>query len=129
MTDSPISIPDDDDEIKAAIAEAQHRLPEFRRIIEEDAHRIIPVYAGALAKVCVENENSDVIEHIWLEGIFFERGEIGGRVLTPPNDIPDISECAELRVSTSLISDWMYYEGDTMHGGFVERILMKRYKE
>lgn len=51
-----VRIDGDDEEINAAIAEAQRRLPEYRRIIDEDARRILPVYAGAFAKVYVESK-------------------------------------------------------------------------
>lgn len=116
----------DDEEINAAIAEAQRRLPEFRRVVEEDAQRILPVYPGALVKVCVESEISGAIEHLWLEGVFFVGAKVGGRVTTAPNDLPGIEEGSELTAPTARITDWTYYDGDTRCGCFVERILMRR---
>jgi uncharacterized protein YegJ (DUF2314 family) len=124
MSDS-ITTPGDDEEILAAISEARRRLPEFRKIVEEDALRIVPAYT-TLVKVCVESEITGAIEHIWLEGVYFEASEVGGKVVTPPNRIPEIEEGGEVRVPVEEVTDWMYHEDETMHGGFVERVLMKR---
>jgi uncharacterized protein YegJ (DUF2314 family) len=122
-----LSVQGDDPEINAAIAEAQRRLPEFRRIIADDSRRIIPMYAGAFVKVCVENEITRGFEHIWLEGVYFDGQNVGGWVLTSPHDI-SLTKGEELTLPVSRITDWMYYEGETLHGAFVENILMRRSK-
>jgi uncharacterized protein YegJ (DUF2314 family) len=116
----------DDEEINAAIAEAQRRLPEFRRVIEEDSHRILPAYPGAFVKVCINSEAVGAFEHVWLEGVFFEGADVGGQVVTPVAGDPQLNEGAKVMVPMTRISDWMYYEGDALRGAFVERILMRR---
>lgn len=127
MADS-VSFSGDDEEIGAAIKEAQNRLSEFRNIVEEDARRLIPVYASAMVKVGVESKISGEIEHIWIGGVYFEKEEVGGLVITPPDAIPEIQKGEHISVDCAKISDWVYYEGDTMIGGFVERVLMGRTK-
>ena len=115
----------DDEEIRAAIAEAQRRLPEFRRVVEEDSHRILPVYP-AFVKVCVDSEAAGAFEHVWLEGVFFDGTEVGGQVVTPVGGDPQLKGGAKVVASATQISDWMYYEGEVLRGAFVERILMRR---
>lgn len=46
----------DDPEINAAIEEAQGRLPEFRRALDEDARRVIPRIEGTLVKPRFESQ-------------------------------------------------------------------------
>jgi uncharacterized protein YegJ (DUF2314 family) len=116
----------DDEEITAAIAEAQLRLSEFRRVVEEDSHRILPAYPGALVKVCIDSEAAGAFEHVWLQGVFFEGTDVGGEVVTPVAGDPQLREGARVIAPITKISDWMYYEGDTLRGAFVERILMRR---
>jgi len=121
-----VSFSGDDEEIGTAIQEAQNRLSEFRHIVEEDARRLIPVYASAMVKVGVESKISGEIEHIWIGGVYFEKDEVGGSVITPPDAIPEIRKGDHIRVNCAKISDWVYYEGDAMIGGFVERVLVRR---
>ena len=116
----------DDEEINAAIAEAQRRLPEFRRVIEEDSHRILPVHPRAFVKVCIDSEAVGAFEHVWLEGVFFEGTEVGGQVVTSVAGDSQLKEGAKVVAPMKQISDWMYYEGDALRGAFVERILMRR---
>ena len=40
----------EDTEMNAAIEEARLRLPEFRRALDADARRVIPIVEGALVK-------------------------------------------------------------------------------
>jgi len=91
-----------DEKITAAIAEAQRRLPEFRRVVEEDSHRILPVYPGALVKVCIDSEAAGAFEHVWLQGVFFEGTDVGGEVVTPVAGDPQLREGARVIVGNSL---------------------------
>ncbi len=125
MSDS-CEIYDDDAEINAAIDEAQRRLPDFRRIVEADSRRLIPLLGGTLAKVVVVSKLSGAVEHLWISGVGFEGNEIVGDVITAPHEIPEVKINTELRASLSSITDWIYYEGDEAHGGFAEKILRER---
>ena len=115
MNDDIIQIEDDDEEIRNAIAEAQNKLPEFQRIVEENNRHIFPPYGIPMVKVCMEVPGG--VEHIWLERVYFENSEVIGTV---------VEQTSEYKSPISQITDWIYYEGEEMHGGFVERILMKR---
>ena len=117
MAGDIIYISGDDKEIRDAILEAQRRLPEFQRIVEENNRHVFPPYGVPMVKICVENETAGTVEHIWLEGVYFEESEVAGTV---------VDQTTEYRSPISKVTDWMYFEGEKMHGGFVERILMKR---
>ncbi|HOX06526.1 MAG TPA: DUF2314 domain-containing protein [Planctomycetota bacterium] len=126
MADDILHTTGDDEEIVAAIAEAQRRLPEFRRIVEDNNRHVVPPYGVPMVKICLQDSASEVVEHIWLEGVSFEGSEVVGLVVTEPPHRPGIRKGAECRSASSGITDWMYFEGEKMQGGFVERILMKR---
>lgn len=117
MTNDIVYISGDDEEIRDAILKAQRRLPEFQRIVDENNQHVFPPYGVPMVKICVENETLGAVEHIWLEGVYFDKSEVAGTA---------VDQKTEYRSPISKITDWMYFEGKKMRGGFVERILMKR---
>jgi len=116
----------DDPELNAAIQEAQRRLPEFRRALDNDARRLIPVIDGALVKARFDNPITGTIEHMWIEDVGFEGEQIVGTLASEPNDIPELSKGAWVSVSPDDISDWFYLQGGRTIGGFTVRIMQQR---
>lgn len=116
----------DDPELNAAIEEAQRRLPEFRRALDEYARRLIPVMAGALVKACFESPLTGKIEHMWIEDVGFEGDKIVGTLASEPNDIPHLSKGAWVPVSPENVSDWVYRQGGRTVGGFTVGVMQKR---
>jgi uncharacterized protein YegJ (DUF2314 family) len=116
----------DDPEINAAIAEAQRRLPEFRRALDIDARRLIPQIEGSLVKARFESVITHKIEHMWLEDAGFDGDMIVGTLASEPHDIPDHSKGDWVTVSPEAVSDWAYREGGRTFGGFTIRIMQKR---
>ena len=66
----------DDPEINAAIEEAQRRLPEFQRALDEDARRLIPAIEGALVKARFESPITHAIEHRSEDVLQVEHGSL-----------------------------------------------------
>lgn len=116
----------DDSELNAAIDEAQRRLPEFRRALEEDARRLIPVIEGALVKARFASPVTGAIEHIWIEDVGFEDEKIVGTIANDPNDLPELSKGDWVSISHDDISDWAYRQGGRTVGGFTVRVMQKR---
>jgi uncharacterized protein YegJ (DUF2314 family) len=125
MSDT-IPISGDDAEMNAAIEEARRRLPEFRRVLDEDARRIIPVIEGALVKAAVTSRSTGQTEHIWLEGVGFEDYRIVGTVASAPNAIPEVVQGEDITISPDDVSDWVYREGGRTVGGFTVRLMQQR---
>lgn len=116
----------DDPEINAAIEEAQRRLPEFRRALDEDARRLIPVIEGALVKARFTSFITGAIEHMWIEDVGFEEEKIVGTLASDPNEIPELSKGDWVSVSPDDISDWAYRQAGRTVGGFTVRVMQKR---
>jgi uncharacterized protein YegJ (DUF2314 family) len=116
----------DDPELNAAIEEAQRRLPEFRRALDEDARRLIPALNGALVKARFENPVAGALEHMWLEDVGFEGDRIVGTLASEPDNIPELSNGQWVSVSPEDISDWVYRQGDRTVGGFTVRVMQRR---
>jgi uncharacterized protein YegJ (DUF2314 family) len=116
----------DDPELNAAIEEAQRRLPEFRRALDEDARRLIPALNGALVKARFENPVTGALEHMWLEDVGFEGDRIVGTLASEPDNIPELSNGQWVSVSPEDISDWVYRQGDRTVGGFTVRVMQRR---
>lgn len=53
-----IPVESDDKELNEAMEEARRKLPEFRRTLEEDFRRMIPVINRALVKAVFQSETT-----------------------------------------------------------------------
>jgi uncharacterized protein YegJ (DUF2314 family) len=116
----------DDAEMNAAIAEAQKRLPEFRRALDIDARRTIPQIEGSLVKARFESMITHKIEHMWIEHAGFDDDMIVGTLTSEPEDIPEHSKGDWVTVPLEAVSDWVYREGGRTFGGFTIRVMRKR---
>jgi uncharacterized protein YegJ (DUF2314 family) len=120
------SLPGDDAEINAAIAEAQRRLPEFRRALNIDAQRVIPQIEGALVKARFESMITHKIEHMWLKDAGFEDDMIVGTLANEPHDIPEHNKGDWVTVPLEAVSEWAYREAGRTYGGFTIRVMQRR---
>ncbi|PWU18970.1 MAG: hypothetical protein C5B50_07675 [Verrucomicrobia bacterium] len=116
----------DDPEMNAAVEEAQRKLPEFRRALDEDARRLIPAMVGALVKARFESPITGAIEHMWIDDVGFEGEEIVGTLASDPQNIPELSKGECVTVSPEAISDWVYRQGGRTIGGFTVRVMQRR---
>jgi len=106
--------------------EAQRRLPEFRRALDEDARRVVPQMEGALVKARFESMITHKAEHMWLEDAGFEGDMIVGTLASEPQDIPEHKKGDWVTVSPEAVSDWAYREGGRTYGGFTIRVMQRR---
>jgi uncharacterized protein YegJ (DUF2314 family) len=116
----------DDPEMNAAIEEAQRRLPEFRRALNDDARRTIPQIEGALVKARFESIITHKIEHMWIEDAAFEDDMIVGTLSSEPEAIPEHSQGEWVSVSPEQVSDWVYRQHGRTFGGFTVRVMQRR---
>ena len=116
----------DDPEMNAAIEEAQRRLPEFRRALDEDARRLVPTIEGALVKAAFESAITHKTEHMWIEDAGFEDEKIVGTLSSNPSAIPEFSKGDWVSVPIENVSDWAYRQGGRTFGGFTVRVMQRR---
>lgn len=116
----------DDPELNAAMKEARRRLPEFRRALEKDSQRKIPVMDGPLVKAGFKSPVTGAIEHMWIEDVRFEGERIVGRLANEPENIPGLTQGRWVSMPLDDVSDWVYREGKRTIGGFTIRVMEQR---
>ncbi|OPZ85178.1 MAG: hypothetical protein BWY76_01522 [bacterium ADurb.Bin429] len=111
------SVAADDAAMEAAIAEARERWPEF-----------VAAFAAQEAdtggfNVKVMFTHGDYTEHIWVEVETIDGETITGTVGNEPDAIPGLKFDDRVTVTMDRISDWMYFNGEEMVGGFTVKVL------
>jgi len=119
----------DDAEMNAAVEEARRRLPEFRRALDADARRVVPLIEVALVKVRFESGITGKAEHMWLEDAGFEEDNIVGTLANEPKNVPELSKGQWVSVPVDAVSDWAYRENGRTFGGFTIRVMQRRGQE
>src|SRR4051812_22261149 len=97
--------PGDDAEMNAAIEEAQRRLPEFYRALDEDARKLIPAIEGALVKARFESPITHRAEHMWVQDVGIEDGKFVGTLSNEPSQISELSKGEWIAIDPETISD------------------------
>lgn len=120
------TLPGDDEEMNAAIEEAQRQLPEFRRALEDDARRLIPVLDSPLVKARFYCPAAHTVEHIWIDNITFEADNIIGTLANDPFDIAGLQKGSRVTVSPADVTDWIYRDCDQTYGGFTVQLMQQR---
>lgn len=121
-----IPVEGEDAEMNAAIDEARRTLPEFRKALEKDWERLIPALDRPLVKARFSSDDTGNVEHMWVEVTNFDGHTVVGELANEPNAIPEFSAGDEVRVSPEDISDWVYWNGDSIVGGFTLAVLERR---
>jgi uncharacterized protein YegJ (DUF2314 family) len=116
----------EDAEMNAAVEEARHRLPEFRRALDTDACRVIPTIEGALVKARFQSAITGDAEHMWLEDAGFEGDNVVGTLANEPRNIPELSKGQWVSITVDALSDWAYRQGERTFGGFTIRVMQQR---
>jgi uncharacterized protein YegJ (DUF2314 family) len=121
-----IPVEGEDAELNAATDEARRTLPEFRKVVEEDWRRLIPVIDRPLIKARFESARTGKSEHMWVEVMNFDGEIVVGELANEPSEVPELSQGDEVRVTVDDVSDWVYWQGDSTVGGFTLTVLERR---
>ena len=117
-----VSVDADDEEMRAAEAEARRRFSDFVRAFEAQA--------GSCFSVKAPVRYEDKVEYIWIEVDAIEGGFIYGRLGNDPHDLGPMKIGDRVRVAVDELNDWCYFdENDELVGGFTIPILAKRFKQ
>jgi uncharacterized protein YegJ (DUF2314 family) len=112
----------DDPRLKAAVAKARRRWDEFVAAFEQRQ----PEQSFSAKARIGDGEN---YEFMWLSVTGLENGIIYGRLDNDPIDITSIRCGDRVRVAVKELNDWLYTEGDEVHGGFTIDVLRKIQEE
>lgn len=104
-------IEDDDPRLKAAVAEARERWPEFVQAFEKRQ----PSQTFAVKALFTDGEQG---EWMWINISSIKDGTIEGRVENKPASVHNVREGDQVSVKASEIGDWAYQAGEKLVGGF-----------
>jgi uncharacterized protein YegJ (DUF2314 family) len=111
-----LGIADDDPRMVAAVEEARRRWPEFVAAFEErQAEQNFAVKAAFS-----DGENT---EFMWLQVSAVEGEMIYGVLDNDPVDVQNVACGDRVRVRIDKLNDWVYRNGDALHGGFTIKVL------
>jgi uncharacterized protein YegJ (DUF2314 family) len=108
----------DSPEMIEAIASARKSLPYFW---DKRATALNP--EDYMVKVAIED--GEMTEHFWLKDPRIEGENVIGTIENDPGVVKTVKYGETVTVPESKISDWMYSEGDLMHGNYTARVLAK----
>lgn len=113
-----VTIPNDHPEMKAAVAEARRRWPEFEQAFRNPG----PDQRDFTVKLRITSGANT--EFIWVEVVAIEGDEILGDLANEPVDLPFLHEGSRVRGKLSELNDWAYLQGEGLVGGFTAKVLM-----
>ena len=125
-----IPVHPDDPEMLAAMMQARDTFPEFRRAVEEDWKRVIPLMQSSMVKAYFFHpETPTEGEHMWVAYERFENNLIVGTLTSEPRLVRHVSKGDSVSFPLSRLSDWLYVEDDKAHGVFTVQLLRSRMTE
>jgi uncharacterized protein YegJ (DUF2314 family) len=101
-----------------AVASARKALPYFW---DRRASALNP--EDYMVKVAIED--GEMIEHFWITNPVLDGDNVKGEIGNDPGIVKNVKFGELVTVPESKISDWMYSEGDKMHGNYTARVLAK----
>lgn len=122
MSDSPIFWRSGEDAaIQQAITLARQTFKYFWREIYWENRRIVPALSLAAVKIiwAEQNENEEeMVEHLWLNDIYFDGINIYGKLINQPHALQNIQAGDNLSITLEQLSDWLFVCQDKTYGGF-----------
>ncbi len=108
-----------DEEMDAAIALARASLGEFLSALQNPS----ATQKSFLLKVRFEQDST--VEHIWLADLNLSQLPSSG-VVAVETSFPGLKFMQATTFMPDQISDWMFYDGDEIVGGYTTHILQQR---
>jgi uncharacterized protein YegJ (DUF2314 family) len=115
-----VGIEEDDADLKAAVAEARTRWPEFVEAFERrKPDQMFSVKAPFPT-------SDDSLEWIWVNVASIEGGLVAGELGNRPVNVPGLQEGDFVVVNAQEIGDWCFSDGEQMVGAFTLPVLGRR---
>ncbi len=109
-----------DERMNTAIAEAQESLPLFVEVLQAPG----PLQTAFSIKVKLLVDEDGGAEHLWVDDITYNNGQFAGFVANEPVYVKNIHLGDSITVNTEDVSDWMYFDGDRLVGGFTIHVYL-----
>ncbi len=113
----------DDQEMNNAIKEARKTFDLFIKAIEN------PQENQSFFAVKVPFEYDEGNEHLWLVDITIENNKFYGTVNNDPDFTKKVKCDQRVQFDPDSISDWKYFEGDKLIGGYTIKVIYNRFSE
>ena len=117
-----VPVSGDDPRLKAAVARAQRTWSQFEAAFEErrqDQNFAVKARIGT----------RDTFEYMWLTVTGIENGFVYGKLDNDPVELVSIRCGDKVRVGLRELNDWLYTDGDEMHGGYTIEVLRRIQEE
>lgn len=105
-----------------AYQKAQKTFKYFWRELSWEYRRIVPALDVACVKAVFMQETGPdtppITENMWLNNIGFDGEYIYGVLVNTPNELTNIENGAEVKLSIDQISDWLFVNQGITYGGF-----------
>ena len=108
-----------DPEMNNAIKKAQDTLGSFWKHYRKPGKE----EKDFMLKVKIEDGNG--VEHFWCGNIQVKSGTVYGELWNNPEVVKNVRYGEKIKIDADKISDWMYYRGGRIIGGFTIRVLLK----
>lgn len=119
----------DDATMVEAYEKAQSTFPYFWRELSWEYRRIVPALSIASVKASfsedVEGEDDPIVEHMWINDIYFDGEMIYGTLINEPNDVTNVKVGDQVMIKVSDVDDWLLSDGEKVCGGFSVQAIRK----
>lgn len=117
------TIQQDDAEMNKAIATAKENLHIFKNVLEKNN-------TGCTSfNLKVRFKTPDRYEHIWVSDISLRKNTFYGVIGNLPAYLPEIKLGDTISIKNEDITDWMFLDGNKLHGGYTIQVLRNRMTE
>jgi len=117
----------DDPQMILAYKKAQDTFKYFWRELYWERRRIVPALDVAYVKVAfaqdTKNDDSPIIEHMWIEDINFDGNKVTGTLINKPNRLTNVAQGNNVEIPLNQISDWLFAINRKTYGGFTIQVL------
>jgi uncharacterized protein YegJ (DUF2314 family) len=116
-----------------AYKKAQNTFKYFWRELSWEYRRIVPALNVACVKAVFMQETGTgtepITENMWINNIGFDGEYIYGVLVNTPNELTNIQNGAEVKLSIDQISDWLFVNQDLTYGGFTIHAMRSQMSE
>jgi uncharacterized protein YegJ (DUF2314 family) len=112
-------LPDDDPQLRAAVAEANGRFDEFLLALSDRG----PTDLFAVKAPFIDDFGR---EYMWVAVSNVDGSHIYGKLDNEPATVRTVRRGQPVRVPLSLLNDWLYVRGCERAGGFTVRLIEQR---
>ncbi|RFM31583.1 DUF2314 domain-containing protein [Chitinophaga silvisoli] len=117
----------------AAYKKAQNTFKYFWRELSWEYRRIVPALNVACVKAVFMQETGPdtepITENMWINNVGFDGEYIYGVLVNTPNELTNIQNGAEVKLSLDQISDWLFVNQDLTYGGFTIHAIRSQMSE